>query len=92
MPALPNVDACSIDTRAVTLGGSTLSQYACGWRSRGPHDGIDTTRERIPSACSASLRLDGEGSHLAADMIRITCLRPRIRPAHAATATPAADA
>src|SRR5262245_21263682 len=48
----PNVEACSTATRAVTPGGSTLSRYSRVWCSKISHDGIETTRERMPSASS----------------------------------------
>src|SRR6266545_43330 len=48
----PNVEACSTATRAFTWGGRTLSRYSCVCRSKISHDGIDTTRARMPSATS----------------------------------------
>jgi hypothetical protein len=44
----------STATRAVTSGGSTLSWYSCVWCSKISQDGIETTRERMPSASSSS--------------------------------------
>ena len=43
--------------RAFTAGGSTLSRYSCGCCSNISHDGIDTTRERMPKAPSFSWAL-----------------------------------
>ena len=54
VPAQPNVEACSTETRAVTSGGSTRSRYACGWSSNNSHDGMLTTRALMPSALSCS--------------------------------------
>jgi len=57
----PKVEACSIAIRAVTVGGSTLFRYSRSWCSNMSHDGIDTTRARIPSArslvCASTARL-----------------------------------
>src|SRR5260370_3805631 len=50
----PKVEACSTATRAVTLGGSTVSRYSRVWCSKMSHDGIETTRERMPSECNFS--------------------------------------
>jgi type IV secretion system protein TrbI len=44
----------------VTSGGSTLSPYACVWCSKISQDGIETSRERIPSARNCSLPLPGD--------------------------------
>src|SRR5262249_24508198 len=50
----PSVEACSTATRAVTSAGRTLSRYSDGCSSKSSHDGIDTTRERMPSTSSCS--------------------------------------
>src|SRR4029453_6035531 len=48
----PNVEACSMATRALTAGGKTLSPYSCVWWSKISQEGIETTRARMPSASS----------------------------------------
>ena len=50
----PKVEACSTATRAVTFGGSTLFRYSSDWWSKISQEGMDTTRERMPSASSVS--------------------------------------
>src|SRR5712691_9942297 len=50
----PKVPACSTETRAVTSGGRTLSRYDWLCCSNNSHDGMLTTRARMPSALSRS--------------------------------------
>jgi hypothetical protein len=81
-------DACSIAIRARSFGGSTLSWYSRLWRSNSSHDGIDTTRERIPVtsfswACSASatsLPLAISTTCGAAPSVSASTYAPRARP------------
>src|SRR5258707_5956299 len=49
----PNVDACSIATRALTLGRSTLSRYSCVWSSKFSHECLETTR--YPISCASRI-------------------------------------
>jgi len=53
-PEAPKVEACSTAMRAITSGGSTLSWYSRVWCSKMSQDGIETTREWMPSAISCS--------------------------------------
>src|SRR6478609_238621 len=50
----PKVLACSTETRAVTSGGRTASRYSWACCSNSSHDGMLTTRARIPSVVSRS--------------------------------------
>src|SRR5215471_5374631 len=60
----PRMDACSTATRAFTFGGRTLSRYSCDCCSKISHDGIDTTRERMPSESNFSWALTASETSL----------------------------
>src|SRR5262249_15706212 len=67
----PSVEPCSTATRAVTSDGRTLSRYSGGCSSKSSHDGIDTTRDRMPSTRSCSWLSTARLSSLP-DAIRIS--------------------
>src|SRR5260370_4883262 len=50
----PKVEACSTETRAVTLGGITLLRYYSLCGSKISHDGRLITRALMPSFCTCS--------------------------------------
>ena len=59
------------------------SRYACGCSSKRSQDGIDTTRERIPSATSDLVRRDGQTQFAAGrDQHQLRDCRPARRRAH----------
>src|SRR5262245_21430177 len=89
----PKVEASSTATRAFTSGGNTVSRYSFGWWSKISHDGIETTRERMPSGTSVSCAWTARLTSLPEAMRITSGFRPGASAStYAPLPTPAAEA